>query len=68
MSKFFINRPIVAIVISIVTVIVGIITIVACPSRNFQTLLRPKYKSRPRTWARTRKRWSNPSPRPSSSR
>ena len=32
MSKFFINRPIVAMVISIVMVIVGAITILGLPS------------------------------------
>ena len=31
MSKFFINRPIVAVVISILTVIVGAVTIAALP-------------------------------------
>ena len=31
MSKFFINRPIVAIVIAILTVIVGAVVIVVCP-------------------------------------
>jgi len=31
MSKFFINRPIVAIVISILTVIIGAITVITLP-------------------------------------
>ena len=39
MSKFFINRPIVAIVISILTVIVGAITIATLPVAQF-----PKYR------------------------
>src|SRR6185369_13943859 len=35
MSKFFINRPIVAIVISLLTVIVGVITIASLPISQF---------------------------------
>ena len=38
MSKFFINRPIVAIVISILTVIVGVITIVSLPVSQFPAI------------------------------
>lgn len=42
MSKFFINRPIVAIVISILTVIVGIITIVSLPVSLFPDIAPPE--------------------------
>ena len=42
MSKFFINRPIVAIVISILTVIVGAITIVSLPVSLFPAIAPPE--------------------------
>ncbi len=42
MSKFFINRPIVAIVISILTVIVGAITIVGLPVSQFPAIAPPE--------------------------
>jgi hydrophobic/amphiphilic exporter-1 (mainly G- bacteria), HAE1 family len=42
MSKFFINRPIVAIVISIVTVILGVITIVSLPVAQFPNIAPPE--------------------------
>src|SRR6266852_3128708 len=42
MSKFFINRPIVAIVISILMVIVGAITIVSLPVSQFPTIAPPE--------------------------
>jgi len=42
MSKFFINRPIVAIVIAIVTVIVGAITIVSLPISQFPSIAPPE--------------------------
>src|ERR1700722_4139790 len=42
MSKFFINRPIVAIVISIVTVILGIITIIELPVAQFPNIAPPE--------------------------
>ena len=42
MSKFFINRPIVAIVISILTVIIGIITIVSLPIALFPNIAPPE--------------------------
>jgi hydrophobe/amphiphile efflux-1 (HAE1) family protein len=41
-SKFFINRPIVAIVISILTVIVGAITILALPVSQFPAIAPPE--------------------------
>src|SRR5271163_3918286 len=44
MSKFFINRPIVAIVIAILTVIVGVITIVTLPVAQFPQIAPPEIK------------------------
>jgi hydrophobic/amphiphilic exporter-1 (mainly G- bacteria), HAE1 family len=41
-SKFFINRPIVAIVISILTVIVGAITVVTLPVSQFPSIAPPE--------------------------
>ena len=42
MSRFFINRPIVAIVISLLTVIVGAITIVSLPVSQFPQIAPPE--------------------------
>ena len=42
MSRFFINRPIVAIVISILTVIVGAITVVSLPVSQFPSIAPPE--------------------------
>src|SRR5438067_5425182 len=42
MSKFFINRPIVAMVIAIVTVIVGAITILSLPIAQFPNIAPPE--------------------------
>src|SRR6202140_1171645 len=42
MSKFFINRPIVAIVISIVTGILGTITIIEMPVAQFTNIAPPE--------------------------
>src|SRR5438067_4920577 len=42
MSKFFINRPIVAMVISILMVIVGSITIAALPVSQFPSIAPPE--------------------------
>src|SRR6202043_2566050 len=42
MSKFFINRPIVAMVIAIVTVIVGAVTIVSLPIAQFPNIAPPE--------------------------
>ncbi len=40
MPQFFIDRPIVAMVIAILTVLIGGIAILDCRSRNFPTLSR----------------------------
>src|ERR1700704_5881585 len=42
MSKFFINRPIVAIVISILTVIIGAVTIALLPVAQFPNIVPPE--------------------------
>src|SRR5258708_346322 len=42
MSKFFINRPIVAMVIAILTVIVGAVTIISLPVAQFPTIVPPE--------------------------
>src|SRR6267142_5787521 len=44
MSKFFINRPIVAMVISILTVIVGAVTIVSLPVAQFPDIVPPEIR------------------------
>ena len=42
MSKFFINRPIVAMVISIVMVLVGALTILSLPVSQFPNIAPPE--------------------------
>src|SRR5437899_12430646 len=42
MSEFFINRPIVAMVIAILTVIVGAVTIVTLPVAQFPSIVPPE--------------------------
>src|SRR5437879_11922057 len=42
MSKFFINRPIVAIVIAMLTVIVGAVSIVSLPIAQFPNIAPPE--------------------------
>ncbi|MCU1298315.1 MAG: acriflavin resistance protein, partial [Acidobacteriaceae bacterium] len=42
MSKFFINRPIVAMVIAILMVIVGAVTIVSLPIAQFPKIAPPE--------------------------
>lgn len=42
MSKFFINRPIVAIVIAIITVIIGAVTIMQLPTAQFPNIAPPE--------------------------
>jgi hydrophobic/amphiphilic exporter-1 (mainly G- bacteria), HAE1 family len=46
MSKFFINRPIVAIVISILMVIVGVVTIMGLPVAQFPAIAPPEVQIR----------------------
>ena len=44
MSKFFINRPIVALVIAILMVIVGVVTIVGLPVAQFPNIAPPEIR------------------------
>jgi len=70
MSKFFINRPIVAMVIAIVTVIVGVVTIFGLPIAQFPNIAPPEIQVLA-TYVgadATRKLSSNPLPLPSSNR
>ena len=55
MSKFFIRRPIVAMVIAILMVIVGAVAIVSLPIASFRTSPRLKSGCRPITRAQTPK-------------
>jgi len=62
-SRFFINRPIVAMVISIITVIVGLVTLFGLPISKFPNIVPPECKCRRLMWGLTRSPWSSPSPR-----
>ena len=42
MSKFFINRPIVAIVISIIIVIIGVVAILGLPIAQYPNIVPPE--------------------------
>jgi HAE1 family hydrophobic/amphiphilic exporter-1 len=42
MSQFFINRPIVAIVIAILTVLVGLVTLLSLPLAQFPNIIPPQ--------------------------
>ena len=42
MTKFFINRPVVAIVIAIITVIVGIVSLVGLPVSQYPNIVPPE--------------------------
>ena len=69
MSKFFINRPIVAMVIAIFTVIVGAVVVVSLPVAQFPAIAPPEDSGHRRsTWAPTPRPSSNRWPRPSNSR
>ena len=52
MSKFFIRRPIVAIVISILMVIVGAITITNLPVAQFPDIVPPEIRVMAKLWNR----------------
>jgi len=68
MSKFFINRPIVAMVIAILMVMLGAVTITTLPVAQFPNIVPPEIQLQASFVARTRRPWSNPSPRPSNSK
>jgi hydrophobic/amphiphilic exporter-1 (mainly G- bacteria), HAE1 family len=60
MSKFFINRPIVAMVISIIMVIVGAVTIATLPVAQFPNIVPPEVQVLATTWGRTHRPSSSP--------
>ena len=55
MARFFINRPIVAIVIAIVMVIVGVVALLGLPISQYPRSP-PESSSTPPTWAPMRRR------------
>jgi hypothetical protein len=63
MYKFFINRPIVAMVIAILTVIIGAVSMVSLPVAQFPNIVPPEIRIQTTFSAATRKRLRNPSPR-----
>ncbi len=54
MSKFFINRPIVAMVIAIIMVIVGVVSFLSLPVAQYPILFRRKSRLTRRSLAGTR--------------
>jgi HAE1 family hydrophobic/amphiphilic exporter-1 len=42
MSKFFIRRPIVAIVIAILTVVIGVVSMLTLPTSQFPNIVPPE--------------------------
>jgi HAE1 family hydrophobic/amphiphilic exporter-1 len=54
MSKFFINRPIVAMVISILMTIVGLVAMSGLPTAQFPNIVPPQIRSAAPTPAPTR--------------
>ena len=67
-SKFFIRRPIVAMVIAILTVIGGFVCMLSLPTAQFPNIVPPKSSSRRPILAPTPRLSNKPSPRPSSNR
>ena len=47
MARFFINRPIVAMVLSILMVIVGLVAMSGLPTAQFPNIVPPEIKVRP---------------------
>jgi Cu/Ag efflux pump CusA len=68
MANFFIRRPIVAIVIAILTVIVGVITIVALPVAQFPNIAPPEIRLQANYPVQMRRLSSKLWPHPSSSK
>ena len=68
MANFFIRRPIVAIVIAILTVIVGVITIVTLPVAQFPNIAPPEIRLQANYPGADAKLSSKPLTRPSSSK
>ena len=69
MSNFFIRRPIVAMVIAILTVIVGVVMIATLPVAQFPNIAPPEIRLQATyVGADAQTLWSSRSPRPSSSK
>ena len=68
MSRFFINRPIVAMVIAILTVILGVIALVTLPVAQYPEIVPPEVTIGATYLGGMRKPSSSPSRLPSSSR
>ena len=68
MARFFINRPIVAMVISILMVIVGLVAILGLPIAQFPNIVPPEIQVKATYVGADARPSSNRSPRPSSSR
>ena len=68
MSKFFINRPIVAMVIAILMVIVGAVTITTLPVAQFPNIVPPEIRLQATFVGADAKTLSKPWPRRSSNR
>ena len=68
MSKFFINRPIVPMVISIIMVIVGLVTMVGLPAAQFPKVVPPEIYIQASYAGADAKRSNNLWPCPSNSR
>ncbi len=68
MSKFFINRPIVAMVISIVMVMVGAITVLDLPVAQFPNIAPPEIQILATYIGADAQTWNKLSPLRSSSR
>jgi len=68
MSKFFINRPIVAMVVAILMVIVGAVTIASLPVAQFPNIVPPEIQLQASFVGADAQAWSNRSPRRSNSK
>jgi RND family efflux transporter MFP subunit len=60
--------PIVAMVIAILQVVVGLVTMLSLPVAQYPNIVPPEIRIQTTYVGRTRRRWRNPSPRPSKSR
>ena len=68
MSRFFINRPIVAIVLAILMTIVGIVAMIQLPISQYPATVPPEIQVRANYTGAMRRRSSNRSRRRSSSK
>ena len=68
MASFFVNRPIVAIVISIIMTIVGVATFLGLPVAQFPNIVPPEIQVKTTYTGRTPSQSNNRSRHPSNSR